>query len=395
MDELFQFESENSHLFTITPKINKNKDNKNQYENTIYLLWLCGGNESNFGQNLKLTDKETMEVIHAKKMILSFLSNPKDRHLLINEAKIGTKISTMIESILNNIITISQKIQSESFDQEQIEQILTCVLFVNSFGLSKQQLEELLKALKLSEWLECDFNQKENDYIQLTNEIAAAHFREYIQLKEMEINNDMYTYQAILPKLFVGDAILNEVIYQALGELKYEILLKGVEQFVKSIVDCDEDYDGYFTQDSDMQLNCYCVSLDKINVSQIQKLGIHILLPSRLINEQISPLSLLDFYLDVYHSNLDLADKKSVYDTVHFVDYKTFSNIDKFIQKIKLHLQDLNLRIISHQFRYIFTELLLFNLETLATTKFQHFKITTLQEWDPFNVESQQTSPLS
>lgn len=392
MDELFKFESENPDFFTILPKTNNNNDYRSQRENTMYLLWLCEVNETTFGEDLKLTDREAMEVIQAKKMIFSFLANPKNRKILINEAKIGTNISTMIEAIFDNILTISQQIQTESFDQEQIEQILTCILFVNSFCLSKQQLEELLKALRLNEWLECDFNQQsaqENDYLKLTNEMAAAHFREYIQLKHIQVNNDMYTYQTVLPKSFVGDAILNEVIYQALNELKYENLLRQVTQFVSTTINCDEDYDGYVTNDSDMQLNCHCVSLDKISISDIQKLGIQILLPPRLINEQISPLSLLDFYLDCYYSNQDLTDKKSVYDIVHFVDYKTFTTIDQFIAKAQLLLQDLDLQIISHQFRYIFTELLLFNLETFATTKFQHFSIATLKQWDPFNVENQ------
>ena len=398
MDNLFQFESENLDLFTIFPTINKNNDknNEDQSENTMCLLWLCNVDGTTFGTDLKLTDEEAMEVIHAKKMILSFLTNPTNRHLLINEAKIGTKTSTMIQKIVNNIINNSQQIQTESLDQKQIEQIFTCILFVNSFGLSKQQLEELLKALRLNEWLEFDSNQQLNakednvvDYLKLSNEMAAAHFREYIQLKQMQVNNDTYTYQAVLPKLFVGDAILNEVIYQALDELKYENLLRCVRQFVKTTVNCDEGYNGYFTQDLDIQSNCYCISLDKINVSEIQKLGIEILLPSRLINDQITPLSLLDFYLDCYHFNQKLTVKKSVYDTVHFIDYKTFTTIDQFIQKVKFHLQDLDLHTISHQFRYIFAELLLFNLETLATTKFQHFNIITLKQWDPFKVGNQ------
>lgn len=391
MDNLFQFEKENKDFFITTLPSN---NNESQCENTMYLLWLCELNETTLGKDLKLTNKEATEVIHAKKMILSFLNDPNNRHRLISKAKIGTKISTMIEAIFNNIITLSRQIQTEPINQEQIEQILTCVLFVNSFGLSKQQLEELIRALRLNEWLEFEddknVTKEENDYVKLSNEMAAGHFREYIQLKQMQVNNDdRYIYQAILPKLFVGDAILNEVIYHTLHELKYENLLRCVRRFVKATVDCDENYDGYFTQDSDVQLNCYCVSLDKINILAIQKLGIQILLPERLINEQISPLSVLDFYLDCYHFSHDLTDKKSVYDTVHFEDYKTFTTIDEFMQKIKFHLQDLDLHIISHQFRYIFMELLLFNLETLVTTKFQHFNVTTLKQWDPFNMENQ------
>ena len=387
MDELFEWECKNADLFTSSPKITKN--NETQHEDSTYLLWLSQLNETSFGEGVKLSNESAIEVVHVKKMILSFLTNPINLHLLINQSKIGFQVSTLFEAILKSIMNIQQAGSSE---EEKIEQILTCVLYVNSFGLSKSQVEVLLNSLRLRQWLHPDPNPRNNtenyevDYLKLTNEMASSHFREYIQLKTMHLdNNDMYVNQTVLPMLFKGDAILNEVIHQLLNELKYKHLLSRVERFVKSIINCDSD----LTQNPDVQLHCYHVSLDKINVLGIQKLGIQILLPSRLISEQISPLSLLDFYLDCYHSNQDLADKKSVYDTVHFVDYKTFTTIDQFLQEAKLQLQNLDLHIISHRFRYIFTQLLLFNLEMLSRTQLQHFKVIRLNHWDPFNVENQ------
>jgi hypothetical protein len=364
MDDLFQFERENQNDTQITSEINTP-----QCEDITYLLWLSEVDDTT---DLKLTDKEAMEVICVKRAIISYINNPNNRSILLNEVKMGSEISTMIKAIFN---TISQQ---KTIDE--IEQILTCVLFVNSFDLSRQQIEELIKALRLNEMFKFDFNQtnvNEDDYLRLTNEMAASHFRQYLQLKHIGINDNMSLYQAVLPKIFVGDAILNEVIYHALNELKYENLLQCVRESVKATIDCDDGCQ----EDSDMDLDCDCISLDKINMLEIQKLGIQILLPSRLINPQISPLSVLDFYLDCYNCS---ADKKTIYNIVHFEDYKTLSTIDQFMQKINLHLQDLDLDVISHQFRYIFTELLLFYLKTFTTRKFKHFNVTTLPQWDPF-----------
>lgn len=386
MDELFEWECKNSDLFTTSPDVVTNKGNETQNEDSMYLLWLGQLNQTTFGKGVKLTENEAIEVIRAKKIILSFLSNPTNPYLLINKSKIGAKTSTLIEAIFNGI---SQA--ESSSEEEKIEQILTCVLYVNSFGLSKEQLGELLNSLRLKEWLESDSSPQINtddnevDYLKLSNEMASSHFREYIQLKQTELHNDIYVNQTVLPKLFKGDVILNEVIHQLLNELKYVNLLNRVKCFVKNTINCDQD----FTQDLDLQLHCYHVSLDQINVLAIQKIALSILLPSRLISEQISPLSLLDFYLDCYHSNQELADKKSVYDTVHFVDYKTFTTMDQFRQEAKLQLQNLDLHNISQRFRFIFTQLLLFNLNMLAGTQFHLFKVITLKEWDPFNVENQ------
>ena len=237
MDELFEWECKNADLFTSSPKITKN--NETQHEDSTYLLWLSQLNETSFGEGVKLSNESAIEVVHVKKMILSFLTNPINLHLLINQSKIGFQVSTLFEAILKSIMNIQQAGSSE---EEKIEQILTCVLYVNSFGLSKSQVEVLLNSLRLRQWLHPDPNPRNNtenyevDYLKLTNEMASSHFREYIQLKTMHLdNNDMYVNQTVLPMLFKGDAILNEVIHQLLNELKYEHLLSRVERFVKSI----------------------------------------------------------------------------------------------------------------------------------------------------------------